>query len=93
LPHFLISGGRSIYHALGNDFSLLAFGDQDIATIEQAALARAMPLSVLRLNAGDAPNLHSLVLVRPDLYIAWSSAELPTDPGEILDQARGEYSW
>jgi 2-polyprenyl-6-methoxyphenol hydroxylase-like FAD-dependent oxidoreductase len=93
LPHFLISGGRSIYHALGNDFSLLAFGDQNIATIEQAALARAMPLSVLRLNAGDAPNLHSLVLVRPDLYIAWSSAELPTDPGEILDQARGEYSW
>jgi 2-polyprenyl-6-methoxyphenol hydroxylase-like FAD-dependent oxidoreductase len=93
LPHFVLSDGRAIYQTLGNEFSLLVHGDLDVAAIEQAAATRDMPLAIVRLKTADAANLRHLVLVRPDLYIAWSSDELPSEPGEILDQARGEYSW
>jgi 2-polyprenyl-6-methoxyphenol hydroxylase-like FAD-dependent oxidoreductase len=93
LPHFSVSGGRSIYQMVGNDFSLLVCGDMDVAAIEQAAADRSLPLAVIRVTSEEASHLRSLMLVRPDLYIAWSSDELPLNPGEILDQARGEYSW
>jgi 2-polyprenyl-6-methoxyphenol hydroxylase-like FAD-dependent oxidoreductase len=89
-PHFTLADGRSLYAALGPDFTLLAFDGTDSSAIETAAATRRMPLAVLRV-AGPAPEPYqsSLVLVRPDHHIAWHGARAPADALAVIDRVCG----
>ena len=91
-PHFWRDDGGSIYDAMGPEFTLLRFDSStDTAPLEAAALRRALPLTVLDVEASAARGLygHRLVLSRPDQHVAWRGDALPPDPLALIDRVRG----
>jgi len=91
-PHFWRDDGGSIYDAMGPEFTLLRFDSSiNTAPLEAAALRRALPLTVLDVEASAARGLygHRLVLSRPDQHVAWRGDALPPDPLALIDRVRG----
>ena len=91
-PHVWLDDGRSLYDALGPDYTLLRFdATADTAPLEAAARARGLPLSVLDVKAEGAAGLyaHRFVLSRPDQHVAWRGDTLPDDPLALVDLVRG----
>ena len=91
-PHLWVGERRSLYDALGPEFTLLRLHQAiDVAPLVAAAERRHMPLVVLDIDATDAADVYSrkLVLSRPDQHIAWSGDALPADPLALIDRVRG----
>jgi 2-polyprenyl-6-methoxyphenol hydroxylase-like FAD-dependent oxidoreductase len=91
-PHFWRDDGGSIYDAMGPEFTLLSFDSSiDTASLEAAALRRALPLTVLDVETSAARGLygHRLVLSRPDQHVAWRGEALPPDCLALIDHIRG----
>jgi len=91
-PHFWDDDGGSLYDAMGAEFTLLRSDSSiDTAPLEAAALRRALPLTVLDVEASAARSLyaHRLVLSRPDQHVAWRGDALPPDPLALIDRVRG----
>ncbi len=82
-----LASGANVFDALGAAFTLLAFGALPDAAqaFRDAATALKMPLTVLEAPAeGEAARYQaSLVLVRPDQFVAWSARE----PQVSVDEA------
>ncbi len=91
-PHFWLRDGRSLYDALGPEFTLLRF-DPAIKThaLAEASLALGLPLAVLDIAPGEADAVYreKLVLVRPDQHIAWRGDDAPEDVLGLLNHVRG----
>jgi 2-polyprenyl-6-methoxyphenol hydroxylase-like FAD-dependent oxidoreductase len=95
-PATLGSGGN-VFDALGAGFALLAFGARPdaVQAFRDAATELNMPLTVVQAPAeGEAARYGaSLVLVRPDHFVAWSACEQRIairEAGQILNVARGK---
>src|SRR5215212_7961182 len=91
-PHLWVGETKSLYDALGPEFTLLRLDKAiDTAPLVAAAARRRMPLTVLDIDATDAADLYSrkLVLSRPDQHVAWSGDALPADPLALVDRVRG----
>ena len=78
-----LTSGRNVFDELGPEFSLLALG-ADSATIqafEDGARQARVPLKVIRDSAATARDQYAatLVLVRPDQYVAWTGDAPPED--------------
>jgi len=84
LRHAWLDDGRSLYDALGDGFSLLRRGDEDVTPIADAARAAGVPLRVVELR-----DRGGLELVRPDQHVAWHGDVVPADPRALIDQLRG----
>ena len=88
-----LSDGRNVFDALGDGFTLLAFGADDgaVAVFEQAAAASGLPLTVVRdsRNGGREQYNAALVLVRPDQFVAWTADRPPTDVAALLRRVSG----
>ena len=91
LPPQLLSSGRNVFEELGPDFTLLAFDAEDrtVLAFTDAAKALNVPLKVVRDSYRDGRKVYaaSLILVRPDRYIAWSAVGAPVDTAAILGKA------
>ena len=86
------SDGRSLYDALGPDYTLVRIDPTvRVQGIVEAAAARGVPLAVLDMDAPDARALYArkLVLVRPDQHVAWRGDEEPAAPLDLRDLVRG----
>jgi 4-hydroxyisophthalate hydroxylase len=83
-----MASGRNVYEALGPGFTLLALdGDTNaVQTFERVAADLHLPLSVLEdPGQGETARYGArLVLVRPDQFVAWTSAS----PTLGVDEAR-----
>jgi 2-polyprenyl-6-methoxyphenol hydroxylase-like FAD-dependent oxidoreductase len=91
-PHFWSDDGRSLYDAIGPEFTLLKFDPSaDTAPLQAAAARRGVPLAVLDVEASAARGLyrHGLVLSRPDQHVAWRGDAFPVDPLALIDRVRG----
>jgi len=97
-PHVWLKDGRSLYDALGPEFTLLQSDPvADPAPLVEAARARGMPLAVLPIcsnadaDAAASRSLyrHAFVLSRPDQHVAWRGHRLPDDPLALVDHVRG----
>ncbi|MEO8317111.1 MAG: FAD-dependent oxidoreductase [Bradyrhizobium sp.] len=95
-PHLWCKDGRSLYDALGPEFTLLRFDPAtDVAALDAAARLRGMPLKVLDIERPDSvicdgnKDSDKLVLSRPDQHVAWRSNRLPADSLAIIDRVRG----
>ena len=91
-PHFWLSDGRSLYDALGPDYTLLRFDPEvDVSALTDAAARAGVPLQVLDVRADDIPGAyrHKLVLSRPDQHVAWRGDEAPASPDALIDKIRG----
>ncbi|WP_028349722.1 FAD-dependent monooxygenase [Bradyrhizobium murdochi] len=89
-----LSGGCNVYDELGKGFTLLALDVDDAAVKAFAAAAKALnvPLAVIedRRTGERARYEASLVLVRPDQFVAWTSSGGEVDPAAILKRVTGE---
>ncbi len=95
-PHVWLDDGDALFDRLGPDFTLVAIGDRapDTSGIVEAAAAADVPLHVLSLTDAIAEEVYGagLVLIRPDLMIAWRSDRVPDDPKALIDTVRGADS-
>ncbi len=91
-PHLWREDGSSLYDAMGAGFTLLRFDPTvDVAALEAAARARAVPLEILDIEKSRAAIFdgNALVLSRPDQHVAWRGDRLPADPLGLIDRVRG----
>jgi 2-polyprenyl-6-methoxyphenol hydroxylase-like FAD-dependent oxidoreductase len=91
-PHLWLGDGRSLYDAMGPEYTLLRF-DAAVVTqpLEEAARRRGLPLQVLDVQSPAAAGLYprALVLSRPDQHVAWRGDRLPDDAMALVDRIRG----
>jgi hypothetical protein len=91
-PHLWCDDGRSLYDAMGPEFTLLQLDSSiDTTPLEAAAQFRGMPLVVLDVATSAARGIygHRLVLSRPDQHVAWRGDALPFDCLALIDRVRG----
>ncbi len=92
MPHRWCRDGRSLYDAMGPEFTLLRFDPAtEVGPLEAAARQRGLPLKVLDVDvpASTKPDDDELVLSRPDQHVAWRSNRLPGDCIALIDRVRG----
>ncbi len=91
-PHLWLDDGRSLYDALGFEFTLLQLGATpvDAAPFRAAATAINMPLSVVAVASDEARELYGadLALIRPDQIVAWR-ANSTSGAADVLRRAAG----
>jgi 2-polyprenyl-6-methoxyphenol hydroxylase-like FAD-dependent oxidoreductase len=91
-PHLWLGDGRSLYDALGCEFTLLALGGKpaDTAPFRAAAEALNVPLTVVPIASDEARDLYEadLALIRPDQIVAWRG-NIATDASAVLRRAAG----
>lgn len=93
-PHVWLDDGRSLYDAMGPEYTLLRLDPTaDAQPLIQAAKARGLPLTVLDLKSSQSAGLyhHGFVLSRPDQHIAWRGDCIPQDPLALIDLVRGAH--
>lgn len=88
-----LSWGLNIFEELGEGFTLIGL-DVDPAILKQfgaAAQRFGVPLKVISdTQAGGREDYDaSMVLVRPDQFVAWASKVEPVDPGAVLSKSIG----
>jgi 2-polyprenyl-6-methoxyphenol hydroxylase-like FAD-dependent oxidoreductase len=91
-PHLWLRDGRSLYDAMGADYTLLRFDPAvSVVGLVRAAAQRGVPLRVLDVDSDEAPALYNrrLVLSRPDQHIAWRGNKDPANPLALIDRVRG----
>ncbi len=91
-PHLWLRDGRSLYDALGPEFTLLRFDPAvETGSIAAAAAQCGVPFVVLDVDADETASLYpyKLVLSRPDQHVAWRGNELPENPVGLIDRVRG----
>jgi 2-polyprenyl-6-methoxyphenol hydroxylase-like FAD-dependent oxidoreductase len=92
-PHIWLADKRSLYDAMGPDYTLLRFDtNQDAQPLMAAAAARGIPIQLLDVapgKDGSGPYAEAFVLSRPDRHVAWRGDACPTDPNALLDTITG----
>jgi FAD binding domain/Aromatic-ring hydroxylase, C-terminal len=91
-PHIWLDGRRSLYDALGPEYTLLRFDPAlRISGLIDAAALRCVPLAVLDIAMPDAHAMYGrkLVLLRPDQHVAWRGNEEPLACIGLIDHVRG----
>lgn len=90
-PSLYLDDGRAIFDLFGTWFTLLRFGDHDVAPLVDAAAQRGVPLEVVDIREDRARRLYQkdLVLLRPDQHVAWRGDTAPSDPLAVIDTVRG----
>jgi 2-polyprenyl-6-methoxyphenol hydroxylase-like FAD-dependent oxidoreductase len=93
-PHLWCEDGRSLYDAMGPEFTLLRFDSAlDVTALQIAARNKQVPLRVLDVGPREACEgaycQGRLVLSRPDQHVAWRGNGLPEDPSGLIDRVRG----
>ncbi len=84
----------ALHDRLGPGFTLLRLGGTraDTSRLEQSFQGLRAPLEVLEVSSPKAREIfqHDLILVRPDLHVAWRGSELPRHPEKIAMIATGQ---
>lgn len=96
LPHLWLPDGRSLYDALGPEFTLLRLDEAaDAEPLVEAAARRSVPLRTVDLAAApmfpEAADRYgaALVLVRPDQHVAWRG-DRAESPDILLARVLGD---
>jgi 2-polyprenyl-6-methoxyphenol hydroxylase-like FAD-dependent oxidoreductase len=87
LPHVWLKDGAAVQDRIGYDlgFTLLRFSDHDVSGLARAFAALGAPFRVLDLRDARARELYArdLILLRPDLHVAWRGNHTPEDPAGL----------
>jgi 2-polyprenyl-6-methoxyphenol hydroxylase-like FAD-dependent oxidoreductase len=95
LPHVWLDGHVAMQDRLGPGYTLLRLGKsrEDVSKFEKAFAARGAPLQVLDVPDDAAREAYGfdLILLRPDLHVAWRGNRLAAAPGNIHLTATGHF--
>jgi hypothetical protein len=87
LPHVWLGPGDALHDRIGDGYTLLRLGrtTADTSGLERAMRATGAPFSVLSLDARVVRDVYAcnLILVRPDLHVAWRGHTPPGDPAGL----------
>jgi hypothetical protein len=93
LPHVWMDDGTALHDRLGSGFTLLRLGGMraDTSSLERAFREAKAPLDVLDVACERAREIYEydLLLVRPDLHVAWRGSNLPSDATQLSRKATG----
>jgi 2-polyprenyl-6-methoxyphenol hydroxylase-like FAD-dependent oxidoreductase len=93
LPHVWLEDRTPIQDRLGLGYTLLQLGKApaDTSALERELRATGAPLDVVRLSDAKAREIYErdLILVRPDLHVAWRGNEPPADPRAVAAAVTG----
>ena len=95
LPHLWLSDGKSTHDLIGAGFTLLRLSTElDVEPIERAFAERSIPLQSVAITNPAVRKAYEkdLILVRPDLHVAWRSNDLPAHSGQLADLVVGAVS-
>jgi 2-polyprenyl-6-methoxyphenol hydroxylase-like FAD-dependent oxidoreductase len=93
LPHVWLADGSAVQDRIGYDlgYTLLRFSDQDAQGLAQAFQSLHAPFRILDLRDERARELYGrdLLLLRPDLHVAWRGNRMPDEPSQLAKMATG----
>jgi 2-polyprenyl-6-methoxyphenol hydroxylase-like FAD-dependent oxidoreductase len=93
LPHVWLNDGTALHDHLGSGFTLLRLGGTraDTSGLERAFRETKAPLELLDVSCERAREIYEydLLLVRPDVHVAWRGNNLPSDTTELSRIATG----
>jgi len=95
LPHVWLSDGAALHDRLGPGYSLLRLGGAraDTSSLEKSFREIHAPLEVLDVAGERARDIYQydLLLVRPDLHVAWRGNQPPHNAAKIAMVATGHH--
>jgi 2-polyprenyl-6-methoxyphenol hydroxylase-like FAD-dependent oxidoreductase len=93
LPHVWLDDGTALHDKIGDGYTLLRFGG---SAANSAPLARAFAGYGVRFAALDIADTrpreiygHDLLLVRPDLHVAWRGNSIPGEADKLVAMVTG----
>jgi 2-polyprenyl-6-methoxyphenol hydroxylase-like FAD-dependent oxidoreductase len=96
LPHMWCADGTALHDHMGTGYNLLRLGETkaDTAKLEQAIRETGAPIIVHELREPGLREMYGseLVLLRPDLHIAWCGNSAPADATELAELATGRLN-
>ena len=93
LPHVWLDGGIAMQDRIGDGYTLLRLGGtrHDASGLQKAFAAIGAPVTVLDVPDQAASEVYArdLILLRPDIHIAWRSNKPPRDPQRLAAMVAG----
>ena len=93
LPHVWLENQTAIQDLIGGGYALLRLGgtQADMSGLEGAMRARGAPLQVLTIHGGAARDVYGfdLILLRPDMHVAWRGQTAPPDAHQLVALVTG----
>ena len=95
LPHVWLEPGVAVQDAIGltNAYTLLRVGGDPLPAdgFVEAFAALGVPLQVLDVDNDSAQKVyqHRLLLIRPDMHVAWRGQALPDQPAQLAGLVTG----
>ncbi len=92
LPHVWLADGTALQDRIGAGYTLLRLGGTaDAADLTAAFAALRAPFDILDVGDGQAREVlgYDLLLLRPDLHVAWRSNRLPDEPERLAAMVTG----
>jgi len=93
LPHVWLSDGSALHDRIGTGYTLVQVGpnEHDVRGFQRAADDLGVPFQVLRVNDAHVREIYErdLLLIRPDLHVAWRGNSIPDDPTNVVRTTTG----
>jgi 2-polyprenyl-6-methoxyphenol hydroxylase-like FAD-dependent oxidoreductase len=93
LPHVWLEGHAALQDRLGPGYTLLRLGGsrEDTSGLERAMQAHGAPFASLEVADAAARDLYGfdLILLRPDLHVAWRGNRAPPAPAQLAARVTG----
>ncbi|MGO8916839.1 MAG: FAD-dependent monooxygenase [Stellaceae bacterium] len=92
VPHMWLRDGRALQDVMGDGYTLLDLAGQcETRPVEAAFRALGAPLEVLRLDEPRIRDVYgcTVLLLRPDLHIAWRGDGAPDDAAGLAARVTG----
>jgi 2-polyprenyl-6-methoxyphenol hydroxylase-like FAD-dependent oxidoreductase len=94
LPHMWLEDGRALHDEIGDGYALLRLGGttQDTGPLEEAVRGTGAPLQVIEDAGSSLREVYGddLLLLRPDLHVAWRAEAAPEDPAALAAMVTGQ---
>ncbi|MDB5567323.1 MAG: Monooxygenase, FAD-binding protein [Tardiphaga sp.] len=88
-----LASGRNVFEELGTGFTLIDLGaaESAVAELKRTAEASGVPFRVVRDDSVESREFYkaTLILVRPDQFIAWVSDDGAKVPADVISRAVG----
>jgi len=93
LPHVWTADGKALHDQLGQGFTLvkLGTGDADTGPLEQALREIGASIEVIAIDNPAIRDVYArdLILIRPDLHVAWRGNIPPENPRALARLVTG----